>query len=161
MKRIAISRQRVIGMALIFAVSRWLRATAEMTRRAARFVPPAKRRHLRHSFNRSLPEITNVKQAGGQAIAAPTSADWVLVDFGRAWVSGMGKGVAFFDAETGRFQGSAPVPQSPCAGMASGFGAVGPRHVTSVGSLASTRRAARSPVGWRSTCRRTASRASV
>lgn len=71
-----------------------------------------------------LPEITSVEQAGGEAIPAPASADWVLVDFGRAWVSGGGKGIGFYDAETGRLQGSVAVPQSPCAGMASGFGAV-------------------------------------
>jgi YVTN family beta-propeller protein len=71
-----------------------------------------------------LPEITSVRQAGGEAIPAPASADWVLVDFGRAWVSGVGKGIGFYDAETGRLQGSVAVPQSPCAGMDSGFGAV-------------------------------------
>jgi YVTN family beta-propeller protein len=71
-----------------------------------------------------LPEITSVRQAGGEATPAPASADWVLVDFGRAWVSGVGKGVGFYDAETGRLQGSVAVPQSPCASMDSGFGAV-------------------------------------
>ena len=71
-----------------------------------------------------LPEITSVRQAGGQAIHAPSSADWILVDFGRAWVSGVGKGIGFYDAQTGRIQGSVAVPQSPCAGMDSGFGAV-------------------------------------
>jgi YVTN family beta-propeller protein len=71
-----------------------------------------------------LPAITSVRQAGGEAIRAPASADWVLVDFGRAWVSGVGKGIGFYDAETGRLQGSAAVPQAPCASMDSGFGAV-------------------------------------
>jgi virginiamycin B lyase len=71
-----------------------------------------------------LPEITSVRQAGGEAIRAPASADWILVDFGRAWVSGVGEGVGFYDAETGRLQGSVAVPQSPCASMDSGFGAV-------------------------------------
>lgn len=71
-----------------------------------------------------LPGITSVRQADGQAIRAPSSADWVLVDFARTWVSAMGKGIGFFDARTGRRQGSVPVPQSPCAGMDSGFGAV-------------------------------------
>jgi virginiamycin B lyase len=71
-----------------------------------------------------LPEVTSLRQAGGEAIRAPSSADWVLVDFGRAWVSGVGEGVGYYDAETGRLQGSVDVPQSPCASMDSGFGAV-------------------------------------
>jgi virginiamycin B lyase len=71
-----------------------------------------------------LPEITSVRQAGGEAIRAPASADWVLVDFGLSWVSGVGKGIGFYDAETGRLQGSVAVPQAPCASMDSGFGAV-------------------------------------
>jgi YVTN family beta-propeller protein len=72
-----------------------------------------------------LPEITTVRQAGGDdAIRAPESADWVLVAFGRAWVSRVGKGVGFYEARTGRLQGSVAVPQSPCASMDSGFGAV-------------------------------------
>jgi virginiamycin B lyase len=71
-----------------------------------------------------LPEITSVRQAGGEAIRAPASADWVLVAFGRAWVSGVGEGVGFYEAKTGRLQGSVAVPQSPCASMDSGFGAV-------------------------------------
>jgi streptogramin lyase len=65
-----------------------------------------------------------VRKAGGEAIRAPTSADWVLVDFGRAWVSAMGKGIGFYDAESGRLQGSVAVPQKPCSSMDSGFGAV-------------------------------------
>jgi streptogramin lyase len=71
-----------------------------------------------------LPEITSVEQAGGEAIRAPADADWVLVDFGRAWVSGVGEGVGYYDARSGRLQGSVDVPQSPCASMDSGFGAV-------------------------------------
>jgi streptogramin lyase len=70
-----------------------------------------------------LPEITSMRQAGGEAIPAPASADWVLVDFGRAWVSDV-KGIDFYDAETGRLQGSVAVPQSPCASMDAGFGAL-------------------------------------
>jgi virginiamycin B lyase len=72
----------------------------------------------------ALPPITSVEQAGAQEISAPSSADWIVVDFGRAWVSAMGKGIGVFDAETGRREGSVAVPQSPCAGMDSGFGAV-------------------------------------
>ncbi len=71
-----------------------------------------------------LPEITSIVQVGGDAIRAPSSADWVLVDFGRTWVSALGKGIGVFDARTGRPQGSVAVPRSPCAGMDSGFGAV-------------------------------------
>lgn len=73
---------------------------------------------------RELPDITSVRQADGEAIRAPSSADWILVDFGRAWVSAMGGGVGFYDAETGRLQGSVAVPQGPCASMDSGFGGV-------------------------------------
>lgn len=71
-----------------------------------------------------LPEITSIEQTGGQAIRAPSSADWVLVDSGRAWVSAMGEGIGFFDAQTGRLEGSVAVPQEPCASMDAGFGAV-------------------------------------
>jgi streptogramin lyase len=71
-----------------------------------------------------LPEITSVRRVGAQTIRAPSSADWVLLDFGRAWVSGVGDGVGYYDAETGRLRGSVAVPQSPCAGMDSGFGAM-------------------------------------
>jgi YVTN family beta-propeller protein len=71
-----------------------------------------------------LPEITSVRRAGGEAIPAPVDADWVLVDYGHAWVSGVGKGIGFYDAKTGRFKGSVAVPQSPCASMDSGFGAL-------------------------------------
>jgi YVTN family beta-propeller protein len=70
-----------------------------------------------------LPEIASIEQVGGQAIRAPSSADWVLVDSGRAWVSAMGEGIGFFDAATGRLQGSVAV-QEPCASMDAGFGAV-------------------------------------
>jgi len=71
-----------------------------------------------------LPDITSVRQAGAQTIPAPSSADWILVESGRAWVSGVGKGIGFYDAQTGRLQGSVAVPESPCAGMDSGFGAL-------------------------------------
>src|SRR5262245_37458499 len=71
-----------------------------------------------------LPEVTSVRQAGGQAIHAPSSADWVLVDFGRAWVSGVGKGIGFYEPKTGRLEGSVAMPQEPCASMDAGFGAL-------------------------------------
>lgn len=71
-----------------------------------------------------LPEITSVKQAGGQATRVPASADWVLVAFGRAWVSDVGKGVGFYEMNTGRLEGSVAVPHSPCASMDSGFRAI-------------------------------------
>ena len=70
-----------------------------------------------------LPEITTVRQAGGEAMHAPSSADWIVVDFGRAWVS-RANGIGFYDAETGRLLGSVDVPQSPCASMDPGFGAL-------------------------------------
>lgn len=71
-----------------------------------------------------LPKITSMKKAGGESIRAPASADWVRVAFGRAWVSAVGKGVGFYNARTGRLQGSVAVPQSPCASMDPGFGAL-------------------------------------
>jgi len=71
-----------------------------------------------------LPEITEVSEMGAQAIPAPESADWIVVDFGRAWVSGVGDGIGFYEVQTGLLQGSVPVPQSPCAGMDTGFGAL-------------------------------------
>jgi virginiamycin B lyase len=72
----------------------------------------------------ALSDITTVQQAGGQRMRAPVDTDWVIVAFGRAWVSGVGGGVGFYDAITGRHEGSVAVPQSPCASMDSGFGAV-------------------------------------
>jgi DNA-binding beta-propeller fold protein YncE len=65
-----------------------------------------------------------VRQAGGQAIRAPSGADWVLVDSGRAWVSVVGDGIGFYDAATGRLQGSVAVPHRPCSSLDSGFGAL-------------------------------------
>src|SRR3954470_6861559 len=91
-------------------------STATPTPRQAQTPPPQP--------EPELPEIIGVRQAGGVAIHAPSRADWILVDFGRAWVSAMGAGIGVFDAETGRPQGSVAVPQSPCAGMDAGFGAV-------------------------------------
>jgi virginiamycin B lyase len=84
-----------------------------------------------------LPGITSITQAHGEVMHAPVDADWVLVDFGRAWVSGVGDGIGLYDAETGRLQGSVAVPQSPCAAMDSGFGAVwtatcGPRGIARI-----------------------------
>jgi virginiamycin B lyase len=71
-----------------------------------------------------LPAITTVRQAGAQAIPAPSSADWIVVESGRAWVSAMGDGIGIYDADTGRLQNSVAVPQEPCAAMDWGFGAL-------------------------------------
>ena len=71
-----------------------------------------------------LPPITTIREAGGQTIKSRSSADWVLVASGRAWVSGVGRGIGFYDASTGRLQGSVAVPQGPCASMDEGFGSV-------------------------------------
>ncbi len=71
-----------------------------------------------------LPEVQTVAKSGGVAIKATDQADWVLVTRGRAFVSGLGKGVGIYDARTGRPLGSAAVPQHPCAAMDEGFGAV-------------------------------------
>jgi streptogramin lyase len=72
----------------------------------------------------ALPEMQTVEQAGGSTIEATTDADWTIVAFGRAWVSGLGKGIGVFDARSGEALGSVPVPQVPCGGADAGFGAV-------------------------------------
>jgi virginiamycin B lyase len=71
-----------------------------------------------------LPAIQSVAEAGGATIKASRDADWTLVAHGRAWVSGLGKGVGVYDARTGRSLGSVAVPQGPCAATDEGFGAV-------------------------------------
>ncbi len=71
-----------------------------------------------------LPPIVTIRDADGQTIKSTSSADWVLVASGRAWVSGVGRGVGYYDARTGRLQGSVAVPQGPCASMDEGFGSV-------------------------------------
>ena len=71
-----------------------------------------------------LPAIQPVAKVGGVAIEATPQADWVVVARGRAWVSGLGKGVGVYDARTGRPLGSVAVPQTPCAATDEGFGAV-------------------------------------
>jgi hypothetical protein len=72
----------------------------------------------------ALPEIQTIREAGGVTMRATHTTDWVIVAFGRAWVSGLGKGIGVFDARTGRPQGSVSVPQEPCAAPAAGFGAI-------------------------------------
>jgi virginiamycin B lyase len=71
-----------------------------------------------------LPAIQTVAKVGGIAIDATPEADWTLVAHGRAWVSGLGKGVGVYDARTGRPLGSVAVPEGPCAATDEGFGAV-------------------------------------
>ena len=124
--RLAVSYQRVMampGLALVLALSlvachNGESETSNSSPTAGEALTPPPQPEP------ELPEIISVRQAGGQAIRAPSSADWVLVDFGRAWVSGVGKGIGFYDAQTGRLQGSVAVPQTTCSSMDSGFGAV-------------------------------------
>jgi virginiamycin B lyase len=71
-----------------------------------------------------LPAIQPVAKVGGATIKASRDADWTLVAHGRAWVSGLGKGVGVYDARTGRPLGSMAVPEGPCAATEEGFGAV-------------------------------------
>jgi len=71
-----------------------------------------------------LPVVQSVAKVGGVTITAGREADWTLVAQGRAWVSGLGKGVGVYDARTGRPFGSVAVPQGPCAATGEGFGAV-------------------------------------
>ncbi len=124
--RLAVTRRRVkavLGVALVLALP--LVACGDGDGEVSRASPsPKEAQELSPQPEPELPEITSVRQTGGEAIRAPASADWVLVDFGYAWVSGVGEGVGFYDAKTGRLQGSVAVPQSPCAAMDSGFGAV-------------------------------------
>jgi hypothetical protein len=72
----------------------------------------------------ALPQIQTIREAGGVTMKATHTTDWIIVAFGRAWVSGLGKGIGVFDARTGRPQGSVSVPQEPCAAPAAGFGAI-------------------------------------
>jgi streptogramin lyase len=71
-----------------------------------------------------LPEIQPVGGVGGVSIDATHEADWTIVAFGRAWVTGLGHGMGILDARTGRRLGSVSVPQGPCAAPAVGFGAI-------------------------------------
>lgn len=71
-----------------------------------------------------LPAIQPVAKAGGATIKASREADWVVVAYGRAWISGLGKGIGVYDARTGRPLGSVAVPEVPCAAPDAGFGAV-------------------------------------
>jgi virginiamycin B lyase len=123
--RLAVSGQRVmalLGVELVLALL--LVACRDGDGQTGSASPaPAEAQTPSAQLEPELPEATSVKRAGGEAIRAPASADWVLVDFGRAWVSGVGDGVGFYDAKTGRLQGSVAV-RAPCAGMDSGFGAV-------------------------------------
>jgi streptogramin lyase len=70
-----------------------------------------------------LPKIESIKDAGGVAIETTPDADWVLVAFGRAWVSDYQEGVYSFDARTGSSLRTARLAD-PCASMDEGFGYV-------------------------------------
>jgi streptogramin lyase len=72
----------------------------------------------------ALPDIQTIGELGGVTMRATHAADWVVVANGRAWVTGLGKGIGVFDARTGRPQGSVSVPHEPCAAAAVGFGAI-------------------------------------
>ena len=71
-----------------------------------------------------VPRITTVEAAGGQTIRATGAVDWTLVSDGIAWVTGLGGGMARFDATTGRELPSVKIPQKPCAAAAAGFGSI-------------------------------------
>ena len=71
----------------------------------------------------TLPEIESIEKAGGVAIETTPDSDWVLVAFGRAWVSDSQEGVYSFDARTGRALGTVRLSR-PCASMDEGFGSV-------------------------------------
>ena len=62
--------------------------------------------------------------AGGVGIDATKDADWTLVAYDRAWVTGLGEGIGIYDARTGRALGSVAVSNGPCAAMDEGFDAV-------------------------------------
>jgi streptogramin lyase len=71
-----------------------------------------------------LPEIRSIRALGGVTLKATHTADWIIVAFGRAWVTGLGQGIGVFDVRTGRSEGSVSVPHEPCAAAAVGFGAI-------------------------------------
>jgi hypothetical protein len=69
-------------------------------------------------------EIVPLDAVGAQTIEARPFADWVLVAFGRAWVTGVDEGIARYDVASGRPLGSAPVEGVPCGAPDAGFGAL-------------------------------------
>lgn len=71
-----------------------------------------------------LPPLQDIAELGAEEIQAAPSPDWVLVAFGRAWVSGVDEGIAAYDAKTGKLEDSVAVPQDECASLAAGFGVV-------------------------------------
>ncbi|HEY6567476.1 MAG TPA: hypothetical protein VI341_08155, partial [Actinomycetota bacterium] len=72
-----------------------------------------------------VPPITTVEAAGGQTIPATGGdADWTLVTEGIAWVTGLGGGMARFEAATGRQLSPVKIPEGPCAAAAADFGFV-------------------------------------
>lgn len=71
-----------------------------------------------------LPVITSVDEAGGRTVKATQSADWTLVAYETAWITGLGNGVGRFDAATGKRLKSVVVEGAPCAALDAGFGAV-------------------------------------
>ena len=70
-----------------------------------------------------LPPIESIEDADGVAIEASPQTDWVLVAYGRAWVSDFAQGVLTFDAKSGRPLDTVPL-RGTCAAMDSGFGAI-------------------------------------
>lgn len=72
----------------------------------------------------NIPPITSVDDAGGETIHASHSADWTLVAYGVAWVTGLEVGIGRFDVETGKQLDPVAVEGRPCAAMDFGFGAV-------------------------------------
>ena len=161
--RLAVSHQRVMAMprvALVLALS--LVACRDGEGETSSASPTPREAPTPSSQPEpELPEITSVRQAGGEAIRAPSSADWVLVDFGRAWVSGVGKGIGFYDAQTGRFRARSRCRSRHVPAWIQGSVPCGRRRVENKGSRASTPRPAWSPDGWRSMFPPKESRASV
>ena len=86
--------------------------------------PPSASASLVPLTHPALPPIRQIDALGGERIRASHTADWVTVTRGRAWVTGLGAGIGFFDARTGRREGSVSVPGEPCAAPAVGFGAI-------------------------------------
>ena len=72
----------------------------------------------------ALPPIQTIPEVGGVTMQSTHAGDFIIVAYGRAWVSGLGQGMGIFDARTGRSQGSVSVPQEPCGAPAAGFGAI-------------------------------------
>lgn len=80
--RFAVNRERLTAMLGVALLSLSLVACDGGGGATSSTSPPARRAQSSPQPAPELPEITSVRQVGGQAIRASSSSDWVLVDFG-------------------------------------------------------------------------------